>query len=745
MQRDAPSHSRAQARAAKAPIVIDVEENERAPAEEESLQGWFVCPENVYHRVVPYQAIVERSDTEYIRWRTPPVELLHTHTMAESLHRWIREVSEDDLTKIIDTTPRGLTADPHSGVSYDFTPWQRISMAFYVTPFFPCTSRVEIDTPTLRRMALYGEGEMARRVPISEELSLVAGTMRDIGIVDLPTAAGKTAWVLSVALMLLSTRHFDSLCEEYVQKMRGTMFKGPMTPKIARLAIVATAGTTFDHFTTTLARLIPVWSETDPAVTVVVWTAVGKAHTVSRALQMPASTVVVWVIPPSKLNDVLRECTDVTVPLCIIDEYTQDTPRQRTAVNQSPVMKQIITQATPQALQAACCGHTNILKEAFGGFLHEPRIIDRLVRRRNFKEATQAVQQLCKLDLMTLTPFRTLVREDLRPLVPNGLDVTFVPSRRSTIVSHILDLETDLVPASLTRVLLHYLRPYPLDEASRTMIEQTVTDNQTSPQEIVTVLDRVQSIDHRADRAVVDRLKERILEFTTSCPICMEAQSGIHIMGCCGYCLCDTCFHLSGTSRCAFCRTDLVQAGNVVTPDAGDEGDEYPEAPPVAGEEDEAFVPRQMRSNTQITNLTLTLHRARAVGCKRLLLVVERQALGVDEDRFINANLLSSRTGIAITRVDDIIRGKGARFAKVKADFDSPNPAPMCLMCYGIDERFLVGTDLAHADGIIAVGSISHKILTQALGRVFRPRRDRDNTVPMRLWKVYTTTRVRAR
>ena len=146
-----------------------------------------------------------------------------------------------------------------------------------------------------------------------------------------------------------------------------------------------------------------------------------------------------------------------------------------------------------------------------------------------------------------------------------------------------------------------------------------------------------------------------------------------------------------------------------------------------------------MWRNTQITNLTHTFHHVRDIGCKRILVVVERHEYGLDLGTYLNIPLLSERTGIDITRVDELIRGKGSQFAKLKAEFDSPDPRQMCFFCYGIDERFLVGTDLAHADCLITVGSIRDSILTQTLGRVLRPRRERDNTQPMKLFKIYAT------
>jgi hypothetical protein len=41
-------------------------------------------------------------------------------------------------------------------------------------------------------------------------------------------------------------------------------------------------------------------------------------------------------------------------------------------------------------------------------------------------------------------------------------------------------------------------------------------------------------------------------------------------------------------------------------------------------------------------------------------------------------------------------------------------------------------------DAIVTVGEIPNNILTQAIGRTFRPRADRDNSRPMLMVKVFT-------
>jgi len=303
-----------------------------------------------------------------------------------------------------------------------------------------------------------------------------------------------------------------------------------------------------------------------------------------------------------------------------------------------------------------------------------------------------------------------------------------------------MNTQTDLVPVSLAYVIIRYLEQFRLDHESRLRIERTVTDSSMTPSDIMTLLDGVTSTSQTTNRAIVDRLKERITEFTNSCPICMEEEtSGIHIMGCCGYCMCDVCFHSQRDNRCAFCRTAIQThvLRRDVDPVVGGE-EEAPVASPffLPASNAIAFDPAAMRRNTQVVNLTRTLHHVRALGCMRIVVIVER--LAYHRELTLDIPALARCTDIAITRVDNVIRGKGTQFAKIKAEFDSPDPSPMALMSYGIDERFLVGTDLAHTDCLVTVGTIHTSILTQALGRVLRPRRERDNTQPIRMFKIYT-------
>ena len=103
---------------------------------------------------------------------------------------------------------------------------------------------------------------------------------------------------------------------------------------------------------------------------------------------MTSNAVVIWVVPSEKIMRA-RENPCVTVPVVITDEYTVNTPRERSATDQSYVMKNIITQATPQDLQDATRGNRSCFAST-GGFLYAPRHIPALIRRREWNASKLA-------------------------------------------------------------------------------------------------------------------------------------------------------------------------------------------------------------------------------------------------------------------------------------------------------------------------------------------------------------------
>ena len=727
-------HSMHQARVLKQRIDSPSDAPSRTEPESsrhEVASSWFARPDGEFTKHISYDDIIRQSDSEYLKWRSPPNGVEHVHTLDASLDEWMRDTPMEMIAHIIERMPRGLESDATND-AFEFTPWQRLSMAFYLKPFFSCSSTVSISAEEAKKML---PPHSSVKCPnLLANMHLRQGIMRDFGIIDLPTAAGKTAWVLSVALMLLRDDNLKRLRKYTHARDAGSISQGPVDTKLARLVIVSVDGNVFQHFVDTVKRLIPNIYK-DPNTKVKIWTSVGAKFTTALAYDNPDDTVVVWFVPAPKVAFVLQAHPEITIPICIFDEHT---PKSRSASAKSRVLKVVVTQATPTDLEVMTSGTQSQMKEAFGGALFPPSTIRRLVSARNFKCAALAMDQLCKLDLMTLTPFRSRVRDDLRTLVPMGLELTFVPSRRVSLTSHIMRSENDMVPAPLKHVILAFLSTRLLDGESRRRIDETIVNQAMPPGKIAELVAELSAPE--GFKGTLEgrkgRLLERIKEFSTQCPICFkERPENARIMGCCGYCVCEDCFEKISfcDAKCAFCRSQ-IQMSKKAEVEAMALGLRC-----LVPEERFTFAPEHMCAHTQLQNVAYTLRHARSIGCKRMLLVCEREAhtYRMNAENFLNFDSLGFHSGVQIECVDTLVSGKGRRFAELKRMFDTPGETPMCLASFESSDKFLVGTDLAHADCFIAVGNILTKTLTQAIGRIMRPLASRDNSKPVHMFKVY--------
>jgi hypothetical protein len=298
--------------------------------------------------------------------------------------------------------------------------------------------------------------------------------------------------------------------------------------------------------------------------------------------------------------------------------------------------------------------------------------------------------------------------------------------------------ENDMVPAPLKHVILTFLSTALLDGDSRRRIDETIVNQAMPPgklAELVAELSAPKGVDKGALEGRKGRLLARIEEFSTECPICLNTRPNARIMGCCGYCVCEGCFEKirSCNAKCAFCRSQLQMSKKAEVEASA------PGLRCLVPEERFAFAPEHMRAHTQLQNVAYTLRHARSIGCTRILLVCEREkhTYRMNAEDFLNFDSLGFHSGVQIECVDRLVSGKGQRFAELKRTFDTPGETPMCLASFESSDKFLVGTDLAHADCFIAVGNISTQTLTQAIGRIMRPLATRDNSKPVRMFKVY--------
>lgn len=712
---------------------------------------WFRPPSQGGPRIVSRKDIAAFSDDEYRAWRTVHPSIHHVCDASSKLDVWLRAVDVNELADLLDTTPSGCVADA-SNDAFLLTKWQRLSLAVYTCLPFDVSSQVTIDVNTLRTLAQYTESEIprARAQPIQAHYSMLKGSFPACGIIDLPTAGGKTAWALSMAFMAVSDARFSHLVCDYRTKRMGEVFQGSAVMSVARLVLVATTATTFDHFVQTLDRLVPTFRDMLRSETrIVVWSKMSKHYSVGVAAQC-RDTITFWVLPVGKLNSVLRTHPETAVAVCITDEFTVDTPRERSRTSHSFVINQGITQATPQALSQATTGARSWLKELMGGALIAPSRIDHLLRQRSFSAAQLAVEQLCRLDLMTLTAFRDRVRDDLAALVPPSLHVHFAKSRRTTMASFLEQSQTDFVPANFANVLVAHLQPFRPTLESVQRLRDHLAQHVGSVEILAECILSVESTVYPPpDVNLLTRLSNRLLEYQEGCAVCFEQNddtANVRIFGCCGCCTCTACF--SRVSRCPFCRADVptrvTRADAMMVEEEEEEEPHTPTVVPDTLEEGATFAESLSRhvdeSNTQLVNLVSTLKIMTHFAYRRILLIAEMPIHYTNGDYFIERHMghIASQTGIRLIRVDHRLSGKGTEFARIKKLFDSDDPVPMALVCSGHKTGFLVGTDLAHADSIVTVGHIPDSILTQSLGRVFRPRASRDNTKPVVMVKVST-------
>ena len=344
----------------------------------------------------------------------------------------------------------------------------------------------------------------------------------------------------------------------------------------------------------------------------------------------------------SRLNDVLRASPNATVAVCITDEFTVDTPRQRFKAPQAEVLHHIITQATPQALVQATTGTGSWLRALMGdASITPPRRIHRLIERRSFNEAQLAAVQFCQLALMTTTPFRAHVRRELTALMPRALEVHFVRSRRVTFASLLARRQADVVPADLCNVLLQYLAPLRMTAEEREGLCAALFASggpaTLAPADLAAA---VRAVDVsratlREDRGLVERLVERLDEFARECPVCMsDGAAGMRLCARCGHVVCAACHEAAcratGRARCAFCRADLpdalpraqaASAGWALPPRAAsaDGADDAPPPPPEEEEGappslEEALARHATPARSQRDNLAHALHALRARG-----------------------------------------------------------------------------------------------------------------------------------
>lgn len=710
------------------------------------VEEWFVCTPSG-DRTIRYEDIAAFSDDSFDKWMSVGDHRVnHVCDMEDKLRAWILSCSVEELACFISSTISMCDGDG-TNPSFEFTPFQRLLMYVYTKFPVTCTSTVFLDSDDLR--AIVGEegrdASGTRRIPIQASRTLLKGSLVDVGLFNGPTATGKTAMSLAIAAMATNNENFPRMLDEYRGKQLSKVFDGTPDMEVARLVIVATGSSVFEHFVSTLHRLKPhIESSTDTKVEI--WTKIGKKTSVKEAGERPSNVVVYWFIPVKRLGEVLRQTPDMGVAFIICDEFTVDPPRERSASRRSNVLKYLVPIATPHDLHSATNGRT-FLSELFNGPVRAPRDLVRMIKCHKYSEAQHIADQLCQLELSTFTPFRNWLRLDLKELVPKGFRTIFVKSKRCTLSSFLLQSDTDLLPASPENVVFSILDGYRLTDESNVLIKDAFSGDTVDISKLDAALSHAVSqvsLPHykRMFEDVVFRLRQRLIEFQTECPVCFGSRSNMRIFKCCGYVVCESCYERVN-STCFFCRMqvdDTVARSSVPTflPSS-------PAAPLAAEEEDvppnmyEDIKASTITTNTQLQNLANTFECLYRHDKKRVLMVVNSDG-SVHQSEYSQDAVTSAlrSTGFRAVVVDKMLNGKGTDFARFKTVFDSDDPCPIVLCCFTMASQLLIGTNLDRVDACVTVGSIPDKMLIQSLGRVFRPLASRDNTQWFPMIRIYS-------
>lgn len=659
--------------------------------------------------------------------------------------QFVIDADRDYLADLLSTSVQNM--DP----SCKLTSFQRLSLAMWFKGRDKHIS-VFMSENDLREVS-----RSRRKRPIQCYFSALEGEPLDVTLVNLETRCGKTAWTFAASLMVL--RNLDLLSTSYKKKKIGLLSSGPCAPQIVPLAIFAVPGNVFDHFKTTAEDMLSCLPSSVPVP--VLWTTFGKKTSVKIASEMGRD--VIWIIPVNKIWEALTASPQLTVSVLVLDELSSETPLLKGNTSVSPVLKKIISQATPENLARFAGSKANILGYGFEKGVIPPNHTFSLVRGCAFKEAETACEHYCKLHLMSLTEWRDPIARQLMQLVPTGLSIFFARCKRVTLGSYLNGSDQDLVPASLQNVLLKLVQDcrYPFLKEHLDEFLQDISVAFLSPEYLLRVLNTL----HERIRTQVSpttfvsndvmlnardslsKVMDRVQEFSSSCPICMNNTSSITVLQCCSYCICADCMsRLPNFPNCPFCRTPIPkELPSSSLPSAILPTSRLPciLSPEFGSTVEDSLAMVDWMKLKQEEALILSLKILKRFDCLRPLVIVNngKQYYNECSNGRVDLNRIEAETGFTILDSDSAIGGKGTKFAVFKRIFDDMSSPPVCLYTCNNSKLFLSGTNLHVADCIVSVGSIPNDLLVQGINRVFRPSSHRDNSKFIPFVKIFSDIR----
>ena len=675
------------------------------------FSDFFEKPVHANLKTINYRLFAQSADVETEKWLSIPTQDINFYNnMEDKLNEWISSLEINELAKIIEKTPRG-------GTNLLFTPWQRLYIAFICFRPFSTSTSIEITSEQLQEIQRDNKGKK-RRIGLGSRYSSMKETVQTINIIALATASGKTSTCLAISNILL-TILFENIKKQHTDRCSGIAYSGIENPKTSRMVIICGSGGVHNHWINEFYRLQDEFKRITPEINYEIWDGQSQNHSTKIAYESE-NTVVFWFLQISKLNEELRKYPEINVAICITDEMTIDTPKEKTLTDKSNVLIRLLPQATPGALKNVTQGNTSWLKEAFGGELISPKWLQRLLNGCDFRRAQTCIEQYCKLMQFMPMGFRNQIRLDLEEIIPKEMNFIYIKSRRGTLNSHLMNSSEDIVPASFNNVLRSKLPIHNIDYENSGMKElnDLLKNNPSIP--ISHIIERIKKIKDKQNFELVSnpeikRMVERMEEFSEECPICCTKTDQVQMMTCCSYCVCASCHYQ--WNKCAFCRTPL--ANHVGIPFAPEKNCEFMKQETLSS----TVFFNTDTNNMQMKNMKLALESLAKHDYKRILLMVNIYKLsGEGVNKFVDT--INSNSVINVYDTEFATNGKGNAFKSIKERFDSVEkfPEPIALLCNNNENSgVLVGVDFKSADAVVMVGDIPPKIGTQLIGRVFRP------------------------
>lgn len=645
-----------------------------------------------------------------------------SYDSSKTLFDWLTKVDIDSLRK-------NLAYVPTSIGNLHFTAWQRLFICCYVWRPYSLEASISVSNHEMRTICGNDSAYERKKacLGIHESICRFKHTIPEKGIINTPPGSGKTSMSLTIGYLIAGPR-FPLVLERYQKRRKAVQFcNGSLEIKVARLVLVSVSATTFGHYKDALTSMLFHYRNFETDLHLVQWNGMGKQYSVSNAAALGPNTLVFWILPVEKLNEVLRQNPEYHITCLLADEVTKN---QRNKQSISPILHTIFTQATVAIFTDE---KQTLLSE---NKVYDPRELETLIRSRYFKEASQCAVSTLKLTLLTSNEFRVPIMQDLKRLLPVGLDVFRVRSRTLTLSALVGQHTTDIVPVSLFDTLLKYFDNPRLSTTSIEALKNCVQSSFTTenlvtclktlqPRETYTHTGRHDTTREHHLNELVNRLTRRLQEYANECPICNNDGRHCQIFGCCGYAVCQLCFEK--VNSCPFCRSPVQKTCTIVNLQDTTVDTTYAQAPEF-GETtfQQALQRHTSRHATQLKNLVNVLHILKHFQYTHSLIIIKGSSYTNPED-YLDVQRMQQVTQFKIITLDRCT-GQGTDFTQKKKQFDqSQGPVAILHFSDETNGNFLFGTDMATADSLLIIGDISQRVVTQSIARIFRPNPTRNN------------------